>query len=120
LLELAQVDVELGYHDEAGAIANELPATVPSSQRPQACIDAARILARLIDKVGGEANRPQSERDRLTHSDCGRLALFLREAIDADPTLAESIKSDADIKKILSRPEYREIIDSLMHLSSAP
>ena len=119
LLELAQVDLELGYNDEADAIAVELPATVPSRERPRMCVDAARILARLIDKVGGDAKRPQAERDRVRRSYCGRLALFLREAIDGDPNLVESIKSDADIKKILSRPEFHDIIDSLLHLSSA-
>ena len=118
LLELAEVDVELGYHDEAGAIAAELPATVPSRARPRVCFDAARILAQLIDKVGGDAKRAQTERDRLTRSYCRRLDLFLREAIDTDPTLVEPIKSDADIKKILSRPEFHDIIDSLVHLSS--
>ena len=103
---------------KARAIAADLPTAVPVSKRPQACVDAARIMARLIDKVGGDATRQKSERARVTHSYCGRLALFLREALDADPKLAEPIKSDADSKDIYSHPEFREIIDSLVHLSS--
>ena len=118
LLELARVDLELGLYDKARAIAADLSTAVPVSKRPQACVDAARIMARLIDKVGGDATRQQSERERVTRSYCGRLALFLREALDADPKLAEPIKSDADIKGIYSHPEFREIIDSLVHLSS--
>ena len=120
LLELANVDLELGLYDEAGTIAVELPTVVPSSERPQSCIDAARILARVIDKVGSDRGRQQAERDRLARSYCGRLALFLREAIDSDPKLVEPIEIDADIKQIASHPEFRDIINSLVHMSSAP
>ena len=120
LLELANVDLELGLFDEAGTIAVELPTVVPRSQRPQGCVDAARILARVIDRIGGDAKRPQSERDRITRNYCGRLALFLREAIDADPKLVDPIKADTDIKQIASRPEFHEIMDSLVHLSITP
>jgi eukaryotic-like serine/threonine-protein kinase len=120
LLVLAHVDIELGRYDEAGTIAIELPTAVPASQRPLVCVDAARILARVIDRVGGDGRRQQAERDRLTRSYCGRLALFLREAIDADAKLVEPIKTDADIKQIASHPEFRDIINSLVHLSSTP
>jgi len=120
MVDLAQVDLELGFYDEAGTIAAELPAAVSPAQRPQGCVDAARILARLIDKVGGDAKRQQGERDRLTRGYCGRLALFLREAIDADPKLIDPIKNDTDIKQISSRPQFREIINSLVHLSGTP
>jgi hypothetical protein len=120
LLELARVDLELGLYDEAGTIAVELPTVVPTSERPQFCVAAARILARVIDKIGGDAKRHQSVRDRVTRNYCGRLALFLREAIDSDPKLVEPIKTDADINQIASHPEFRDIFNSLVHLSSAP
>jgi eukaryotic-like serine/threonine-protein kinase len=120
MLELARVDLELGLYDDAGTIAVELPTVVPTSERPQFCVDAARILAGVIDKIGGDRGRKQAERDRLTRNHCRRLALFLREAIDSDPKLVEPIKTDADINQIASRPEFRDIINSLVNLSSAP
>jgi eukaryotic-like serine/threonine-protein kinase len=43
-------------------------------------------------------------------------AMFLREEIDTNPKLAAPIKADADIKRLVSRPEFRQIIQALVDL----
>ncbi len=116
LLELAWIDLELGADDEAAKIALDLPKTVPSSGRPRACFDAARVLARLVSPNDADARHAGADHDRLTRNYVGRMAILLREAIDADPKLAEPIKVDADIKRLTSRPEFRQIIRALVDL----
>ena len=116
LLELGWIDLKLGANDEAAKIALDLPKTVPSSGRPQACFDAARVLARLVSSQGADARRDRAEYDRLTRNSVGRIALLLREAIDINPKLAAPIKADADIKRIVLQPEFREVIQALVDL----
>ena len=117
MLELAWIDLELGADDEAAKIALDLPKTVPSASRPRACFDAARVLARLVSHQGADASRDRAEFDTLTRNYIGRIALYLREAIDTDPKLAAPIKADADIKRLVARPEFREVIHALVDLS---
>jgi hypothetical protein len=42
--------------------------------------------------------------------------MFLREAIDTNPKLAAPIKADTDIKRLVSRPEFRDVIQALVDL----
>ena len=80
----------------------ELPNVMPASTRDQGCLDAARILARLIAKASSD-DKLQAERERLTRNFLGRTIVLLREAIDTNPKLADQIKADADIKALESR-----------------
>ena len=59
IVALANIDLKLGAYEEAARSALDLPKTVPSSGRGQACFDAARILARLINSVGSDAKLAQ-------------------------------------------------------------
>ncbi len=58
----------------------------------------------------------QAERNRLTNRYLTRTAILLREVIDADPKLAEQIKTDADIKLLQSRPEFQTIMNTLVNV----
>ena len=113
-LDLADVNLKLGDYDQAARVALEIPKTVPSSNRALGCLDAARILARLVTSVSTDLKLAQAERDRLTKGYVGRTAVLLREVIDTDPKLAEQIKTDADIKLLKSRPEFQAIMDTLV------
>ena len=90
---------------------------MPLSKRAQACLDSARILARLITQVGGDGKLLQADRDRLTRNYLGRTIVLLREAIDGSPTLADQIKTDPDIKPLESRPEFHTIMNTLVDRS---
>jgi hypothetical protein len=116
LVDLAKIELKLGAYDEAGRLALDVPKTVPVSKRAQACLDSARILARLVTQVGGDRKLGQTDRDRLTRNYLGRTIVLLREAIDTSPTLAEQIKADPDIKSLESRPEFHTIMNTLVSL----
>jgi eukaryotic-like serine/threonine-protein kinase len=114
LLELAKINLKLGAYQEASGDALELPNTVPASDRGQGCLDAARILARLVTKVGGDGQLAQLERDQLAKNYFGRTIVLLREAIDTNPKLSEQTKADSDIKALESRPEFQTIMNTLV------
>lgn len=116
LIDLADVNLKLSAYDQAARIALEIPKTVPSASRAEGCLDAARILARLVTRVSTDEKIAQAERDRLTKGYLGRTAVLLREVIDTDPKLAEQIKTDADIKLLKSRPEFQIIMDTLVNV----
>ena len=116
LVALANIDLKLGAYDEAARSALELPKTVPSASRGQACYDAARILARLINGVGSDVKLAQDKRDQLTRTYLGRTIVLLREAIDTDPKLAERLKADSDIQRLELHPDFRTIMSTLVNL----
>jgi serine/threonine protein kinase len=116
LIELAKVDLKLGAYDDAAKLALDLPRTVPGSNRAEACCDSARILARLVTLASNDAKLPQADRDRLTRTYLGRTVVLLREAIDANPTLAAGIKDDPDIKQLESQSDFKTIMNALVTL----
>jgi hypothetical protein len=116
LVDLATIHQRLGAYDEAYRLALEVPRTVPIAARPEACYDAAQVLARLVVHVDADQKLPQSEHDRLTRHCLARTVVLLREAIDAGPKLAEQIKGDPDIKALETRPRFRTIMNSLVEL----
>ncbi len=113
-VELADLNIKLGAYEQAARIALEIPKSVPVLNRVDGCFDAARILARTVTKLSADTKIAQAERDRLTQGYIGRTAILLREVIDSDPKLAEQIKTDADLKVLQSRPEFRTIMDTLV------
>ena len=116
LLELAQINVNLGAYKEAAANALEIPNTVPILKRDQGCLDAARVLARLVTHASTDSKLAQSERDELTRNYLGRTIVLLREAIDTNPNLTDQIKADVDIKTLQSRPEFQSLMNTLVNL----
>ena len=114
LIKLADVNRKLGAYDQAAKLALEVPKTVPSSGRAQACFDAARALARLVVQVGGDLKMPQAERDHLTRVYLTRTVVLLRDAVDANPALSGPIKADRDIKVLESRPDFQAILNTLV------
>ena len=115
-MDLADLNVKLGAYEQAARLALEIPKSVPASSRVEGCFDAARILARTVTKLSNDDKIAQAERVRLTQGYLGRTAILLREVIDSDPKLAEQIKTDADIKVLQSRPEFRTIMDTLVNV----
>ena len=116
LLELAQANIKLEDYKAAAANALEVPNAVPNSAHGQGCLDAARVLARLVTRVDADQKLPQGDRKQSTRNYLGRTIVFLREAIDSDPKLADQIKNDADIKTLESRPEFQTIMNTLVNL----
>ena len=116
LVDLANVNLKLAAYKDAANNALELPQAVPSDQRGQGCLDAARILARLVFQASVNDKLAQAERDRLTRQYLGRTIILLREASDFNPKLADQIKNDPDIKVLESRAEFQTILNSLVKL----
>jgi eukaryotic-like serine/threonine-protein kinase len=113
-VDLADINRKLGGYEEAARLALEVPKTVPSANRAQACLDAARALARLVTQTGADRKLPEKERDYLTRSCLTRTVVLLRDAIDGNPKLSEMIKEDSDIKVLESRPEFQAILRTLV------
>src|SRR5262249_22965092 len=114
LIDLAEVHRKLGSYDEAARLALEVPMSVPMASRPQACYDAAQVLARLVAQLGVDANPSQPDRDRWTRNYLTRTVVLLREAIDAGSPLAQQIKADPDIKALESHPQFQTILNNLV------
>jgi hypothetical protein len=108
------VNRKLAAYDEAGRLALEVPKTVATASRPQACYDAAQVLARIVDQVGSSDKLSRAERDYLTRKYLTRTVLLLREAVDSGPALANKIKGDPDIKALESRPQFQAIMNNLV------
>jgi tetratricopeptide (TPR) repeat protein len=109
IAELVKVDLKLGAYDDAAMVALDVPKTSPGSRRAQACLEAARILARVIMVAVNDTKLAADERERLTHKYVGRTILVLGEAIDTSPSLSKEIKSDPDIKQLESQPEFKTL-----------
>ncbi len=114
LLALSQVNLELSDYTEASAVALELPAAVPIAARGQACLDSARILAKLVAKAVTDGKLTKDNRDRLVRGQIGRAVVLLREAIDANPKLADTLKADPDFKPLEAHEEYQAIMSTLV------
>ncbi len=113
LIALAKIDLKLGAYQEAATNAIELPKTVPASERGQACLDAARILAQVIAQVEANTKLPETERTRLTRNYLGRTIVLVTEAIDGSPKRSNEVKKDPYIKALESRPEFLTIMNAL-------
>ena len=113
LIELAEANRKLGAFDEAGRLALEVPKTVSTASRPQACYDAAQVLARLLTQIAADDKLAKLERDSLSRKYLARTVVLLREAIDSGPAFADQIKVDPDIKALESRPQFRSFMSNL-------
>jgi hypothetical protein len=58
-------------------------------------------------------------RDEIGRKCSGRIAILLREAIDANPKLGEAIKSDPELSAVLARPEFQSLLGSLDNLGTS-
>ncbi len=117
LREMAAVQLDRGDYQAASTAAIELPVAVPVAERAQACLDSARLLARVIQKAEHDDKLASGERDRFVRGQVGRVVIFLREVVDSSPRLIDQVKNDPDLKRLQSRPEYQAIMNTL--LSSA-
>ena len=91
-----------------------MPKVVPAASRPQACYDAAKVLARVVNQAGADDKLSQAERDRLTRIYLTRTVVLLREAIDSNPKLADQIRADRDIKALEKHPQFQAIMNTLV------
>jgi eukaryotic-like serine/threonine-protein kinase len=114
LIALADVDRKLGAYDQAAKLALEVPKVVPPANRADACLDAARALARLVTQVSADLKVPEKERNHLARVYLTRTVVLIRDAVDANPALSEPIKADPDIKILQSRPEFQTMMDTLV------
>ncbi len=116
LVDLAGMNLKLGNYETAANTALEIPKSVPSASRAEGCFEAARILARVVNKAGTDDKLTQEQRSRLTRNYLGRTVILLREVIDSDAKLAEQVKTDGDIKLLRSRPEFETIMNTLVNV----
>ena len=113
LIALARINLKLGAVEEAAANAIELPKIVPTSDRGQACLDAARILAQLVAQIEANTRLPEAERNRLIRNYLGRTMVLVTEGTDGSPKRSDEIKKDPHIKALESRPEFQTIMNAL-------
>ncbi len=116
MLELAEVNLKRGAYQEAADEAVRVPRAVPESGRGEACLDAARVLARLVGLVGADPKLVPADRDRLIRPYLRRSIVLLHEAIDSNPKLAGRLKDDPALKALESRPEFKTMMNSLVDL----
>ena len=89
---------------------------MPAANCASGCLDAARILARLVAHVSGNGKLTDIERARLTRTYVGRTIVLLREVIDTDPKLADQVRTDADITALQSRTDFQTMMNTLVNL----
>ncbi len=116
LLALAEVHLKRGAYQEAADEAVRVPRAVPESGRGEACLDAARILARLVGLIGADPGLVPADRERLIRPYLRRSIVLLHEATDCDPKLAGRLKDDPALKALESRPEFKTMMNSLVDL----
>ncbi len=114
LVALAEVDRKLNAYDDAAKLALEVPKTVPVAGRPQACYDAARVLARIVEQASADNRLSAAERERVARVYLTRTVVLLRDAIDSNVNLADQIKIDPDIKALEKRPQFQAIMNTLV------
>ena len=113
LIELAKIDLALGASKAAAASATRTAQDRPPSDRGQACVDAARILAQVVAQVEGDTKLTVNERSQATRNYLGRTIVLVSEAIDGSPKRSAEIKEDPHLKALQSRPEFRSIMNAL-------
>jgi tetratricopeptide (TPR) repeat protein len=111
---LAVLCLPLGDYDGTMQAAVELAKTAPDPG--QGCLDAARILARSASQIQSDTKITSSRKDELERKFLGRTVVMLREAIDVNTKLAESIKNDPVFKELRNRPEFQTMLSSLVDL----
>jgi hypothetical protein len=107
LVDLADANRKLGAYDDAAKVALEVPKTVALASRPQACFDAARALARIVDQAGNDDKLPQTERDRLTRIYLIRTVVLLVEAIDYNAKVSEEVATHHDFERVRLHPVFK-------------
>jgi serine/threonine protein kinase len=110
--ELAQVELSLGDYPGLRDAAAELAQAAPRS--PETQFDAARLLARGVLKLQGDAKVSAAHKDDLGRECLGRVVVMLRQAVDLDAKLAETIPTDPVFKELLDRPAFRSMVSSLV------
>ena len=109
LTDLADTNRKLGAYDDAAKVALEVPKVVAVASRPQACFDAAKVLARVVNQAGADDKLSQAERDRLTRIYLNRIVVLLMEAIDSNPKLADEMAASRDFETVRSHPVFKTI-----------
>jgi tetratricopeptide (TPR) repeat protein len=110
----ADVCLVLGAYDDAMHAAVDLPKYAP--QQGHGYFDAARILARCVSQAQSDRNLTPDRRDEIARKYLGRTVVMLREAIDANPRLAEPMKTDPIFKGLRERPEFQSMLNSVVDL----
>jgi tetratricopeptide (TPR) repeat protein len=114
LAGLADLCLTVGEYDAAMQAAVDLAKAAPDSG--QGCLDAAKILARSASRIQADAKLARARKDELGRKFLGRTVVMLREAIDANTKLAESIRNDPVFKELRDRPEFQTMLSSLVDL----
>jgi tetratricopeptide (TPR) repeat protein len=109
---LAELDLSLAAYDDARKAALRMPkaANAPGAVH----VAAAEILARIARRVHDDTGLDASLRNDLERKCLGSVVVMLREALDADPKLADRIKAEAAFKDLLDRPEFQALLGDLV------
>jgi serine/threonine protein kinase/tetratricopeptide (TPR) repeat protein len=110
---LAKICLELHAYDDAMRAAVEM-SKVPSASG-QGYVDAAKLLAHDMAVANQDAQLDPPRREQIGRQCSGRIAILLRQALDANAKLAEKIKSDPELSPILARPEFQNLLGNLVN-----
>jgi serine/threonine-protein kinase len=108
---LARICLELDDYDDSMRAAIEM-SKVPSASG-QGYLEAARLLGREMAAANKDTQLEPPRREQIGRQCSSRIAVLLRQALDANPKLAEKIKSDDELSPLLARPEVRNLLGNL-------
>ena len=108
---LSKTCLRLQAYDDAIRAAIEVSKAGPASG--DRFVRAARLLARCVAASDHDRQLAAARREEIGRKCSGRIAILVREAIDANPKLGESIKSDPELSTVLARPEIQGLLGSL-------
>ena len=111
---LANTCVKLHAYDDAIRVAIDLPKAAPASE--QGYVNAAKLLARCAAMANEDRQLDGPRREEIGRKCAGRIAILLREAIDSNPKLGDRIKSDPELSPIFARPDFQNLLGSLVNL----
>jgi serine/threonine-protein kinase len=110
---LAKICLELHAYDDAIRAAIEM-SKVPSASG-QGYLDAAKLLVQDVAVANKDAQLDPPRREQIGRQCSGRIAILLRQALDANPKLGEKIRSDPELSPILARPEFQNLLGNLIN-----
>ena len=108
---LSKTCLKLQAYDDAIRAAIEVSKAGPASG--EGFVKSARLLARCVAATNQDRQLAASRREEIGRKCSGRIAILIREAIDANPKLGETIKSDPELSGVLARPEFQSLLGSV-------
>lgn len=104
LLSLAKAQMAVGDDAAAAEIAAEVSRV--ATDRAIGSLDAARVLAGCLNLVSAKGGLEAARKEELARMYSNRSVVWLREAIENDPKMAQRIATDSAFAGLRSRNEF--------------